>query len=66
MIELQPGMKAHAKKIDIHVGNTVLSYSAPRGKKFALVLMSVEDPKETDKYPIDKWLNELGWELKDE
>ena len=64
MIQLQQGMKVHAKKVDIHVGNNVLSYNAPRGKKFALVLMSVEDPKETDNFPIDKWLNDMGWELK--
>lgn len=64
MIELRNGMKVHAKKVDLHVGNTVMTYSAPRGKKFALILMNAEDPADTNDKPIDKWLNDMGWELK--
>lgn len=66
MIELKDGMVAHTKKIDLHVGNTVLSYTAPRGQSFVVLLLGAEKPSgDGDGIQIDEWLNSRGWKLED-
>lgn len=68
MVDLHPGMKVHAKKVSIYLDNgTELEYNAPRGQKFAMILMSAEDPSDTDHtIKADEFLNDMGWQLVDE
>lgn len=66
MVELKDGMVAHTKKIDLHVGNTVFTYNAPRGQSFAILLLGVEKPSgDGTGIQIDEWLNNRGWKLED-
>lgn len=62
---LQVGMKCYTKKVNIFVGNTNIEMSAPRGKQYAVILMTVEDPKEINKVTPDEFLKKLGWEFKE-
>lgn len=64
MIELRDGMVAHSKKIDLHVGETVFTYSAPRGQSFAVLLLGIEKPSgDGTGIQIDEWLLKRGWKL---
>lgn len=66
MIELKDGMVAHTKKIDLHVGNTVFSYTAPRGQSFVVLLLGAEKPSgDGNGIQIDEWLNKRGWKLEE-
>ena len=68
MINLVPGMKVHAKSVDLYATDgTIFTYSAPRGKKFALILMTDEDPKSDDQNLVkaEEWLKGIGWEFKE-
>ncbi|QXL90437.1 hypothetical protein [Salmonella phage NINP13076] len=64
MIELFPGMKVHAKSVDVYATDgTVFTYSAPRGKKYALILMTDEDPRDDvdNLVKANEWIESLGW-----
>lgn len=63
MIELKSGMKAYAKSLSLHVDGNEFKYTAPRGKKFAVILMTDEKPDNISGISPDKWLNDMGWEL---
>lgn len=64
LVKLRDGMVAHTKKIDLYVGNTVLTYNAPRGQSFAILLLGVEKPSgDGTGIQIDEWLNSRGWKL---
>lgn len=66
MIELTDGMTAHAKKIDLHIGDSVYTYNAPRGKSFVVLLLGVEKPDgQGEGIKIDEWLNSRGWKLEE-
>lgn len=66
MIELKPGMKAYAKNLSIHLDGNEFIFNAPRGKKFAVILMTDEKPDNTSGVYCNEWLNNMGWELKNE
>lgn len=66
MIELKDGMVAHTKKIDLHVGNTVFTYNAPRGQSFVVLLLGAEKPSgDGSGISADEWLNRRGWKLEE-
>lgn len=63
MLNLQVGMVAHAKKLDLHDSNgNVYSYNAPgRGQKFTVLVIGVEDPKALKRISADEFLRKAGW-----
>lgn len=66
MIELKDGMVAHTKKVDLHVGNTVFTYSAPRGQSFVVLLLGAEKPSgDGSGINADEWLTQRGWKLEE-
>ena len=66
MVELTPGMKAYTKNLSLHINNTEFIFTAPRGKKFAVILMTDEKPDNDTGILADQWLNEMGWDFSNE
>lgn len=68
MIELHPGMKVHAKTVDIIIDGVTLSYRPPRGTRFALLLLGNENPNapEDKLINVNAWLKEVGWKEPEE
>lgn len=65
MIDLKPGMVAYAKTLSLHVDKTELKYNAPRGTKFAVILMAAEKPDNTNGIKADEFLRGCGWQLEE-
>lgn len=63
MLNLQVGMVAHTKKLDLHDSNgNVFSFSAPgRGEKFSVLLLGAEDPKSLERISAQEFLIKAGW-----
>lgn len=64
--EPHPGTVVHAKSVELFDsrGNSY-TYSAPRGQRFAMILMNVvPTPKDAEGIiHADNWLKEQGWDL---
>lgn len=60
-IRLTSGMKAYSKSLSLHVGSNELIYRAPRGKKFAVILMLDEEPDNESGISADDFLQSCGW-----
>lgn len=66
MIDLKEGMVAHTKKVDLYIGNTVLTYNAPRGQSFVVLLLGAEKPSgDGSGIAVDEWLTNRGWKLEE-
>lgn len=66
MIELKEGMVAHAKRVELHIEGTTLTYTAPRGKSFVVLLLGAEKPSgHGNGIQVEEWLNKRGWKLED-
>lgn len=63
--DISAGCKVYAKTVYIEQNGITLSYNAPRGKKFALILMGAEKPSAEGLNP-NEWLNSCGWKLEQE
>ncbi|ENA1322306.1 TPA: hypothetical protein ACG0NW_002371 [Enterobacter roggenkampii] len=61
MLRLESGMKAYAKALSLHIGPNELIYRAPRGKKFAVILMLAEKPDNTAGIAANDYLRDSGW-----
>lgn len=61
MLNLKPGMKCYAKNLSLHIDGNEFKYAAPRGKKFAVILMADEKPDNADGIHIDEFLRNCGW-----
>ncbi|QKJ87454.1 hypothetical protein PMPD1_2512 [Paramixta manurensis] len=62
MLDLKSGMVAYAKTLSLHIEGTELKYNAPRGKKFAVILMTAEKPGD-EGIKADEFLRQCGWKL---
>lgn len=58
--ELKNGMKAYASKLTLNADGVEFSYSAPRGQRFAVILMGAEKPGPNGIRP-DEYLESKGW-----
>ncbi|BEN41155.1 hypothetical protein ACYZFV_18110 [Serratia ureilytica] len=61
MLELKPGMKCYAKRVSIHIDGQELIYIAPRGKKFALILIGDESPDNAAGIKANDFMRSNGW-----
>lgn len=67
MINLQAGMVAHAKRLDLHASNgNVFGFSAPRGQKFSVLLLGAEDPKTLSRISAEEFLRNAGWKFEED
>lgn len=60
--KLEIGGVCHASKVSIHFGEVEATYNAPPGKKFCLILIGDEDPKNPS-LNADKFLTSAGWKF---
>lgn len=64
MVQLEDGMVAHTKKIDLHIDGMTFSYTAPRGESFVVLLLGAEKPNGSGVgIHVEEWLNSRGWKL---
>lgn len=63
MIDLRVGMKCYSSTLSLHVDEEEFKYKAPRGKKFAVILMTDEKADNLSGIYCDEFLRGLGWEL---
>lgn len=61
MFELKPGAKCYAKRLSIHIDGQELIYNAPRGAKFAVILMVAEKPDNSTGVAANAFLRINGW-----
>lgn len=61
MFELKPGMKCYAKRLSIHIDGQELIYNAPRGTKFAVILMVAEKPDNGAGIAANEFIRDNGW-----
>ncbi|MGP1148160.1 hypothetical protein ACJ8LH_01435 [Serratia sp. CY49633] len=59
--ELKPGMKCYAKQLSIHIDGHELIYSAPRGTKFAVIIMNAEKPDNAAGISANDFIRSNGW-----
>lgn len=59
--ELKPGMKCYAKQLSIHIDGRELIYSAPRGTKFAVIIMNAEKPDNAAGISANDFIRSNGW-----
>ncbi|HEY3987627.1 hypothetical protein [Cedecea sp.] len=64
-IRLQPGMKAYTRALSLHIGPNELIYRAPRGTKFAVILMLAERPDNEAGIAANDYLRSSGWNESD-
>ncbi|TXE26912.1 hypothetical protein [Serratia ureilytica] len=61
MLELKSGDKCYAKRLSIHVNGQELIYNAPRGTKFAVILMVAEKPDNAAGIAANDFIRSCGW-----
>lgn len=63
MLKLESGMKCYAKTLSLHIDGHEFKYTAPRGKKFAVIIMNDEKPDNAAGISADDFLRNCGWTL---
>lgn len=61
MLELKSGDKCYAKRLSIHVDGQELIYNAPRGTKFAVIIMAAEKPDNNTGIAANDFIRNNGW-----